>query len=85
MFLYGDFNTLSLLPRKIRLFSLRLLCLPIIASISYEFLKLGAKYENNWFFKILNKPGIWFQKITTKEPDKKQVEVAVKALKAVLK
>ncbi|MBI2148344.1 DUF1385 domain-containing protein [Candidatus Woesearchaeota archaeon] len=62
-------------------FSLRILLLPIIASLSYESLRLGAKYKAFSFFSY---PGLWIQKITTKEPDEKQVEVAIKALKAAL-
>jgi len=62
-------------------FSLRIILLPVIASLSYEFLRLGAKYK---FMRIFVYPGMWIQKITTKEPDNKQVEVAIKSLKAVL-
>lgn len=62
--------------------ALRILLLPVIASISYEILKMNAKY-NNLITKILTKPGLLIQKITTKEPDNKQIEVAIKALKAV--
>ena len=63
---------------------LRLLLLPVIAGISYEVLRFGAKYENNFLVNLLIKPGLWIQEITTQEPDDKQVEVAIKSLKAVL-
>ena len=59
---------------------LRVILLPAIASLSYEVLRLGAKFK---FMKIFIMPGLWIQSITTKEPDDKQVEVAIKALKAV--
>jgi len=62
----------------------RIFLLPVIAGISYEVLKLGAKYENNFFFRLFDKPGLWIQYITTKEPDNKQLEVALVALKKVL-
>ncbi len=62
----------------------RIFLLPVIASISYEVLKLSAKYENNFFFHLFDKPGLWIQRITTKEPDDKQLEVALTALKKVL-
>lgn len=62
----------------------RILLLPVIAGISYEILKLSAKYEKNFFFRALNKPGIWMQHMTTKEPDDKQLEVALAALKKVV-
>ena len=60
---------------------LRLILLPVIASISYELLRLGAKYS---FMNIIILPGLLIQKLTTKQPDDKQVEVAIKALKAVI-
>ena len=43
-------------------------------------MKLTAKHRNNYFFKLLSKPGLWLQNITTKQPDDTQVEVAIKAL-----
>jgi len=62
---------------------LRLLLLPVIAGISYELLKAGAKYDNI-LLNMVTAPGIWFQRLTTRRPDSKQIEVAIKALKAVL-
>ena len=55
--------------------------IPIVASMGYEVLKLTAKYNNNILFKALSLPGLWLQNITTKQPDNKQVEVALRALK----
>ncbi len=60
---------------------LRIALLPVIAGISYEFLRLSARYN---IFTFLVYPGLWIQKITTKQPDNKQVEVAIKALKGAL-
>lgn len=65
-------------------FILRLLLLPVIASFSYELLKMGGKYRNNFFIKFLLEPGLLVQKLTTKEPDNKQIEVGIASLKAVL-
>ncbi|MBL7100728.1 MAG: DUF1385 domain-containing protein [Nanoarchaeota archaeon] len=62
----------------------RILLLPVIAGISYEILKLSARYEKNFFFRLFVKPGVWIQRITTREPDDKQLEVALVALKKVL-
>ena len=62
----------------------RILLLPVIAGISYEVLKLSARYHNNFFFSIFDKPGLWIQKITTKEPDDKQIMTAIASLKRVL-
>ncbi len=58
--------------------------MPIIAGLGFEMLKFTAN-SNNIFVKMLRRPGIWIQNITTSEPDDKQIEVAVEALKASLK
>ena len=71
-------------PRKIVLFFIRIFLLPLIAGISYEFLKFSAKFEKNPIIKIFIFPGLLMQKITTKKPDKKQIEVAMAAVKNVL-
>ncbi len=63
----------------------RLLLLPVIAGVSYELLKLGARLENNPAMKLFVMPGLQLQLITTKEPDGKQIEVAVAALNAILR
>lgn len=62
----------------------RILLLPIIAGISYEILKLNAKFKNNKFLHSLSVPGMLIQKLTTSEPNEKQIEVAIKSLKAVI-
>jgi len=56
-----------------------------IAGISYEFIKLSGKYQNNFLLGFAVKPGLWMQNITTKEPDDDQIEVAIKALKSALR
>ncbi|MBT5021626.1 DUF1385 domain-containing protein [Candidatus Woesearchaeota archaeon] len=63
----------------------RIILIPFIAGISYELLKLGAKYPKNILLNILIIPGLWIQKLTTREPDNKQIEVAIESVKAVLK
>lgn len=62
----------------------RIVLIPVIASLSYEFLKLSSKFENFFIIKILTKPGLLLQKITTKQPDDKQIKVAISALKLVI-
>ena len=62
----------------------RVAFLPLIAGISYEYLKLSAKYAKNTFVKALVAPGLLFQKLTTKEPDLKQLEVGLKSLQTAL-
>lgn len=63
--------------------AIRILCIPIVAGISYEIIKFLGKY-NNILSKIVAYPGMMMQKITTKEPDDGQLEVAIAALKAAL-
>ena len=61
---------------------LRVALIPVIAGISYEVLRLAGKFDN-WFIRLISAPGMWLQRITTKEPDKDMVEVAIKAVEAV--
>ncbi len=65
-------------------FLLRVAVLPLIAGISYEFLKWSAKTKENILVKMLIAPGLWFQRLTTKEPDEKQLEVALASLNKAL-
>jgi uncharacterized protein YqhQ len=66
-------------------FLVRLALVPIVAGISYEIIRLSAKKESGWFFKLMTRPGVWLQNITTQEPDDQQLEVAIEALKESLK
>lgn len=66
----------------IRLLS-RILLIPLVAGLSYELLKWAGR-SNNLLVEILSLPGLYLQKITTKEPDEKMLEVAIVAVKAVL-
>ena len=65
-------------------FASRVALLPLIAGVSYEALKLSAKHKDTFFMKAIIAPGLWFQKITTREPDEKQLEVALCSLKRCL-
>ncbi len=60
----------------------RLLLLPVIAGVSYELLKWAGR-SDNIVVKLLSLPGLWLQKITTKEPDDKMLEIAIAAVNAV--
>ncbi len=62
----------------------RVALLPLIAGVSYEVLKLSAKHKDTFFMKAIIAPGLWFQKITTREPNEKQLEVALCSLKRCL-
>lgn len=64
--------------------AIRIAVLPVIAGIGYEILKWSAKRTNNFLVKILVAPGLLTQKITTKQPDEKQIEVAIAALERAL-
>ena len=74
MFIRVDSKILQLL--------LRLLLIPVIAGVSYEFIRLAGRYEN-WFLNIFSKPGMWMQRLTTKEPDDEMIEVGIASVEAV--
>jgi uncharacterized protein YqhQ len=62
---------------------IRILLLPIVAGLSYEIIRYAGKSSNK-FVMLLNKPGMWLQRLTTREPDDSQIEVAIKSLVAVI-
>lgn len=61
---------------------LRILLMPVIAGISYEIIRLAGRSDNA-FVRIISAPGMWIQRMTTKEPDKGMAEVAIAAVEAV--
>ena len=63
---------------------IRFLFIPVIGGISYEIILLSTKKWGKGLAQFLTAPGLWLQRITTKEPDEKQVEVALVALKSSL-
>ena len=60
----------------------RILLVPVIAGVSYEFIRLAGKSENS-IVNALSKPGMLIQKLTTKEPDDSMIEVAIASVEAV--
>ncbi|MFA5074214.1 MAG: DUF1385 domain-containing protein [Nitrospirota bacterium] len=62
----------------------RVLLLPVIAGLGYEFIKYSAKHENSRIIKALMLPGLWLQELTTREPSPDQIEVAIRALQESL-
>jgi len=62
----------------------RVLLLPVIAALGYEFIYFTSRHVENPIMRVLLTPGLWLQKLTTREPDDKQLEVALAALKKVL-
>ena len=61
---------------------LRFLLMPVVAGISYEIIRLAGRTDNI-FIKILSAPGMWIQRMTTKEPDESMAEVAIASVEAV--
>lgn len=62
---------------------IKLPLIPVIMGLGYEFIKYAGKH-NNLFVKIVSAPGLWMQRITTKEPDDDIIEVGIESLKAVI-
>lgn len=57
--------------------------LPLVVGIGYEFIRYAGKHDN-LFVRICSAPGLWIQRLTTKEPDTSEIEVAIASLKAAL-
>ena len=81
---YPQFSALNLWIKRGLLFPIRILLIPVIAGISYEILKVSDKHQENILFKLISMPGMLLQKITTQEPTKKQIEVAIASLNKLL-
>ena len=62
--------------------AIRILLIPVIASISYEIIRLAGR-SNNIIVRILSAPGMWLQHLTTREPDDSMIEVGIAAVEAV--
>ena len=62
---------------------IKLLILPVVMGISYEFIKYAGRHDN-LFTKICSAPGLWMQRLTTKEPDDSMIEVAIASISAVI-
>lgn len=60
----------------------RLLLMPVIAGIAYEFLRIGGRSESR-FVNVLAQPGLWVQRLTTQEPDDSMIEVGIASVRAV--
>ncbi len=84
LYLFPGFANFNIILRKIILFFLRISLIPLIAGISYELLKLSDKFKDSFIMGIFIQPGLWLQKITTKKPNKRQIEVARKSVMVLL-
>lgn len=70
-------------PLLLRVLS-RLLFIPVIAALAYEYVKFSAAHDNNPLINLMLKPGLALQRLTTREPDETMLEVAITALERVL-
>lgn len=80
MLIFAPFRPPTLLWRL----TSRIVMLPVIAGISYEFIRLTARFADRAWVRILAAPNLALQRLTTREPDDGMLEVAIAALKAVL-
>ena len=69
-------------PNPVWRIVIRILLIPVIAGVSFEFIRLAGKYDNKCV-DILSKPGLMLQKLTTNEPDDDQIEVGIASVEAV--
>ena len=74
MFIQSDSHLLQIIYR--------LLLVPLIAGISYEFIRLAGRHDNA-VVAFFSKPGMWLQNLTTKEPDDEMIEVGIASVEAV--
>lgn len=74
MFVRFDNNLLQIVAR--------LILVPVIAGISYEFLRIAGRYDNK-FIDVLSAPGLWVQRLTTVEPEEDMIEVGITSVEAV--
>lgn len=61
---------------------LRIAIIPLIAGISYEIIRFAGR-SDHWIVNIFSKPGLWMQKLTTREPDEEMIEVGIASVEAV--
>ena len=73
----------SIAANRLIWMALKIVCLPIIVGLGYELIKLCGRYDN-FFTRIIAAPGVWVQRLTTKEPDDSMIEVAITAMSAVI-
>jgi len=72
-------------PHWYWLIATRILLLPVIAGIAYELIRFAGKHQDNRILMSLLAPGMWLQRLTTREPSLDQIEVSIRALKEVLR
>jgi len=70
------------IPTLLRV-AIKVLCIPVVVGIGYELIMLAGR-KNNIFTRIVSAPGMWLQKVTTKEPDDSMIECAIAAMEKVI-
>jgi len=70
-------------PGLVWLIISRLVGIPLLVGLSYEVIKYAGRHKNSKFMQVVMYPGLLLQKLTTREPDLSQIEVAIEALKGV--
>tara|TARA_B100001142_G_scaffold319653_1_gene363440 strand:+ start:660 stop:1556 length:897 start_codon:yes stop_codon:yes gene_type:complete len=75
-----------LIPRQslILVVGSRIVLVPFIASLSYEFIRLSSIYQNNLIMQAIAAPSLWLQSLTTRQPDDDQIEVAIIAMQSAI-
>jgi uncharacterized protein YqhQ len=63
----------------------RILLLPVIAGLAYELIRFAGKHQDNAILMMLLAPGLWLQRLTTRQPSLDQIEVSIRALQEVLR
>lgn len=77
----------SFIPKEwsfVEKFLSRIVLVPLVAGLSYEFIKFSSKKMNSPFIRAMTMPGLWLQRLTTRVPSRDQIEVALEALREVL-
>lgn len=80
IFIFSFFGRPPFLERVL----LHLALLPVVSGISYEIIRLAGRERSPWIVRLISQPGLWTQKLTTREPSDDQIEVAIRSLNAVI-
>jgi uncharacterized protein YqhQ len=61
---------------------MRIVLIPVIAGVSYEFIRLAGRSDNS-VVRLISRPGLWLQKLTTREPDEEMIKVGIRSVEEV--
>jgi len=82
--IYPPFMEMQLILRKLIIIAFHIVCMPLVAGISYEIIKYGSRHLQNPLTRLLTMPGLLSQYLTTKKPDDEQLQVSIASLNAAL-